>query len=253
MEAYMQATESRRREAQLAFTNRFVNNLPIAASSTNQGEELDECFCSVDYDRLEHVAVRTPCGHVFGRSCIRRWCNLLDGNSNKCPICRNELFSDTDMQTGQHERQRNALQETPIFMRPFFDREITRPDAVPQRRAELPEIEQLRLARVQTLDVIFREQRLDVRQALLDAEEQIIRSRELNLNERERRLAERERALELAEAALAIRERIDQLAFTDEPTQDADESADTQDRVQANRERMHRERRERRERWQRER
>jgi hypothetical protein len=38
---------------------------------------------------IEHEAVRTTCGHLFGRGCLTTW--LLDHESESCPDCRRTL------------------------------------------------------------------------------------------------------------------------------------------------------------------
>ncbi|PVH92902.1 hypothetical protein DM02DRAFT_634997 [Periconia macrospinosa] len=72
----------------------FVAALPLATPSDNEDRPLDECFCFEVYEGTTHVAVRTPCNHVFGRSCLTSWCVTSAATSNKCPICRAVMFDD---------------------------------------------------------------------------------------------------------------------------------------------------------------
>ncbi|MCJ1462918.1 hypothetical protein MMC07_001522 [Pseudocyphellaria aurata] len=65
----------------------------------------DECICTICSEELTdtHRAVRLPCGHIFGASCIKRWLSpfvpynaeRLFGpavGANTCPMCRREFF-----------------------------------------------------------------------------------------------------------------------------------------------------------------
>ncbi|MCJ1465125.1 hypothetical protein MMC07_003741 [Pseudocyphellaria aurata] len=65
----------------------------------------DECICTICSEELTdtHHAVRLPCGHIFGASCIKAWLNPFAPctteeifgpavGANTCPMCRRELF-----------------------------------------------------------------------------------------------------------------------------------------------------------------
>lgn len=54
----------------------------------------DETFCSIckePYDSEEHVAVKTSCQHIFGKSCLVEWINSGQ-QGTRCPICRGALW-----------------------------------------------------------------------------------------------------------------------------------------------------------------
>ncbi|KAF2108119.1 hypothetical protein BDV96DRAFT_636972 [Lophiotrema nucula] len=49
-------------------------------------------ICGEEYDN-EHTPTQIPdCRHMFGSHCIVQWFESNQGNSNKCPYCRVELF-----------------------------------------------------------------------------------------------------------------------------------------------------------------
>ena len=43
----------------------------------------------VDFEEGEEIA-KLPCGHIFNKDGIMQW---LEEESNKCPVCRDELDS----------------------------------------------------------------------------------------------------------------------------------------------------------------
>ncbi|PVH97707.1 hypothetical protein DM02DRAFT_684488 [Periconia macrospinosa] len=70
----------------------FIDGLPAAVRDPGSEDIWTECICSEEYSE-EHPAVRLPCKHVFGKSCIEKWCKSANqGAEKKCPYCRNQLF-----------------------------------------------------------------------------------------------------------------------------------------------------------------
>ena len=71
----------------------FLSNLPNASEEDLAGN--NQCdICVVEYgskaddkETAEH-AVKLPCGHIIGSSCIKRWICL----KNSCPYCRGQLI-----------------------------------------------------------------------------------------------------------------------------------------------------------------
>ena len=83
-----------------------MESLPIVKK-----EELPEnsqiChICKEPFDEPDPVpemienAVKLPCNHIMGESCLKRW--LENNTNNSCPLCRANLF-------GQSNEERQAL------------------------------------------------------------------------------------------------------------------------------------------------
>jgi len=54
---------------------------------------LDCISCGDDFDRFIAVPVRLPCGHVYCKICVRRWCEANRPANANCPSCRALIFS----------------------------------------------------------------------------------------------------------------------------------------------------------------
>lgn len=71
----------------------FVEKLPRV--SAQELEDVDCCICTLQYNGKTaetgpmEEAVRLPCSHVLGSSCLSQW--LM--NSSTCPTCRRKLLS----------------------------------------------------------------------------------------------------------------------------------------------------------------
>lgn len=61
----------------------FLSNLEVFSQCS---------ICLQAIDTAEHVAVRTSCQHVFGKSCLTKWIESSQANSAACPVCRTVLF-----------------------------------------------------------------------------------------------------------------------------------------------------------------
>ena len=73
----------------------FVSSLrllgPEDLPRLEDGEYETNCeICKTPYS-TDDPAVQTPCGHNFGRDCLRRW--LLSDPARTCPMCRARLVS----------------------------------------------------------------------------------------------------------------------------------------------------------------
>ncbi|KAF1833048.1 hypothetical protein BDW02DRAFT_401551 [Decorospora gaudefroyi] len=57
-------------------------------------EQLEPLTCSICLDEFdtEHVPIQLPCGHIFGHHCFVMQAESGQQNSNRCPLCREELF-----------------------------------------------------------------------------------------------------------------------------------------------------------------
>ena len=87
-----------------------------AVNGSNLSPDSQCPICLDDYS-ASHEAVRSPCGHLFGRRCIER--SLLRTN-NSCPSCRATLIQSAEeleilryriQQYDLHEAQERSLQE----------------------------------------------------------------------------------------------------------------------------------------------
>ena len=47
------------------------------------------CICFGKHSKI--TSVQVPCGHQFGFSCIKKWCNSL-GKKRTCPLCNAEIL-----------------------------------------------------------------------------------------------------------------------------------------------------------------
>ncbi|KAH3668515.1 hypothetical protein OGAPHI_002269 [Ogataea philodendri] len=56
-----------------------------------------------------HVPVEMPCGHIFGRSCLREWLKT----NNSCPLCRHSIRNENDASSS---RPRDSENETTIVL-----------------------------------------------------------------------------------------------------------------------------------------
>ena len=48
--------------------------------------------CSICLNLLKTNVEKIPCNHKFHTNCIRRWRLSMNGNNNKCPICRSCIY-----------------------------------------------------------------------------------------------------------------------------------------------------------------
>jgi len=61
----------------------FLNNL----------ETFEHCdICYEAFDEV-HVPTRTKCNHLFGASCLKKWFDSNEEQSNTCPKCREPMFA----------------------------------------------------------------------------------------------------------------------------------------------------------------
>ncbi|KAF2752163.1 hypothetical protein M011DRAFT_482898 [Sporormia fimetaria CBS 119925] len=75
-------------------------------------ERCSICFESmalINVDR-DHHAVRVPCGHWFGRSCIEAWV-MSPKCPNTCPMCRAEMFEKDDEGESEEEEESEESDE----------------------------------------------------------------------------------------------------------------------------------------------
>ncbi|KAF2120111.1 hypothetical protein BDV96DRAFT_485652 [Lophiotrema nucula] len=53
-----------------------------------------ECpICQLPFNTREHAPVSLSCKHIFGHRCLLRWLKSGQGNTNCCPMCRNNVFT----------------------------------------------------------------------------------------------------------------------------------------------------------------
>lgn len=54
--------------------------------------------------KIQHIAVKMPCGHIFGETCIREWLK----NEVTCPLCRTEVDSEESESSSENSENRNV-------------------------------------------------------------------------------------------------------------------------------------------------
>lgn len=88
----------------------FLDELLPVETDALEPEDRKCPICGEDYTRDSHHAVRTPCAHYFGESCIRTWLSPFlpwargvenpfrrearPPGANTCPTCRRTCFPD---------------------------------------------------------------------------------------------------------------------------------------------------------------
>ncbi|KAK9380509.1 uncharacterized protein V2V93DRAFT_370890 [Kockiozyma suomiensis] len=91
-------------------------------------------------DDSEHVPLQMPCGHIFGRNCLKEWL----ASSTTCPLCRTAIEAET--QEPRQFRTSTFLQNGfPLFIGPLFNiiagaraRSTATPDAQGHESATTP-------------------------------------------------------------------------------------------------------------------
>jgi hypothetical protein len=85
---------------------------PGRCASFNLLSEHNECsICEETLDSDHPPVMVDGCRHVFGRECLARWINLDNAGSNRCPVCRNQLFGE-DAAVVQNQRVPKASSES---------------------------------------------------------------------------------------------------------------------------------------------
>ena len=74
-------------DIKVVLSNKELNNLNNDKYKNNK-EKGDKCnICLCNYDNDDDIII-LKCNHMFHKKCIEEW---LSNNSNKCPVCRNEV------------------------------------------------------------------------------------------------------------------------------------------------------------------
>lgn len=87
----------------------FIQSIP-AVPISQLAEDARCCnICQETFHTAPHYEEPVqllPCGHFYGRHCIRRWLSISGENHNSCPMCRSVLYEEP-------ERQQNSYQNSP--------------------------------------------------------------------------------------------------------------------------------------------
>jgi hypothetical protein len=85
------ATDDMKMPLLLAFS--FAATLGIVEISEISRDDMRCSLCWNDFDEvtlgIEHIPVKTPCGHLFGKKCL---VDALHCDNTRCPMCRRHLY-----------------------------------------------------------------------------------------------------------------------------------------------------------------
>ena len=104
---YNAASKGHTEIVKLLLDNGYLTNLnEIEKSQVPRGFEGVKtciiCWKSFSFEKpyylINHLIVRTPCGHLFHKECLQRWMNIKEEEEENdaidptCPICREPLI-----------------------------------------------------------------------------------------------------------------------------------------------------------------